>query len=178
MRESIKKRNKRKKERKKTKNKKIKNPHPNTEEHINKHIHGLMHYAHVAASRLTEILIFMFSILCTQLRDHWHSFYLVQICNPYQSFKCNNFAVQTFKPAATKFLVATAILVVTLDNMTTKFKLTGARAAQSVVCWAHCPVWCSFIGLTLLWASGRGDFSLGVNMASDSIPQKLFPMIV
>ena len=48
----------------------------------------------------------------------------------------------------------------------------GAKIAQLVVCWAHYPVWCSVAGSILLWASGRGDFSLGVNMGSDSIPQK------
>ena len=33
-----------------------------------------------------------------------------------------------------------------------------AGIAQSVVCWVHCPV-----DLIRLWASGRGDFPLGVN---------------
>ena len=43
---------------------------------------------------------------------------------------------------------------------------------QSVVCWARCPVY-SIVGSNLLWASGREDFSLGLNMGSDSIPPKL-----
>ena len=34
----------------------------------------------------------------------------------------------------------------------------GVRIAQSVVCWAHCLVWCRVAGWNLLWASGRGDF--------------------
>ena len=36
----------------------------------------------------------------------------------------------------------------------------GAGIAQSAVCWAHCPAWCSCMGLILLWASSRGDFPL------------------
>ena len=48
----------------------------------------------------------------------------------------------------------------------------------SAVCWAYCPVWCRGTGSILLWTSGRGDFSLGVNMGSDSIPPKLFSMRV
>ena len=48
----------------------------------------------------------------------------------------------------------------------------GTGIAQLVMCWACCPVWCSVACSTLLWASSRGDFSLGVNMGSDSIPQK------
>ena len=51
--------------------------------------------------------------------------------------------------------------------------IQGPRIAQSVVCWTRCPVWCSIVGSILRWASGRGDFSLGVNMGSDSISQKL-----
>ena len=47
---------------------------------------------------------------------------------------------------------------------------------QWVVCWACCPAWCSITGSTLLSASSRGDFSLGVDMGSDSIPWKLFQM--
>ena len=38
--------------------------------------------------------------------------------------------------------------------------LNGARIAQLAVCWARCPGWCSVAGLTFLWASSRGDFSL------------------
>ena len=41
---------------------------------------------------------------------------------------------------------------------------------QLVVVWACCPVWCSVVGLILLWVSSRGDFSLGFNVGSDSIP--------
>ena len=48
----------------------------------------------------------------------------------------------------------------------------GAGIAQSVVCWARCPAWCSVVGSVLLWASGRRDFPLGVNMGSDSIPHQ------
>ena len=47
------------------------------------------------------------------------------------------------------------------------------RIAQSVVCWAHFPVWCCVASSALLWASSRGDYSLGVNMGSNSIPKKL-----
>ena len=50
--------------------------------------------------------------------------------------------------------------------------LSGTRIAQSVVCRACCPAWCSVAGSTLLWFSSRGDFFLGVNMGSDSIPSK------
>ena len=42
------------------------------------------------------------------------------------------------------------------------------------MCWAHCPAWCNIMGWTLLWASGRGDFFLGVNKGSDSIPWNSF----
>ena len=56
--------------------------------------------------------------------------------------------------------------------------LLRAGIAQWVVCWARCPAWCSIMGLMLLWASGRGDFSLRVSMSSDSIPQKLLWMRV
>ena len=48
----------------------------------------------------------------------------------------------------------------------------GAGITQSVVCWARCPAWCSGMGSILLLASSKGDFSLGINMGSDSIPQK------
>ena len=47
---------------------------------------------------------------------------------------------------------------------------TGARIAQLVVCWARCPAWRSSAGLTLCWASSRGDYPLAVNMGSASIP--------
>ena len=50
----------------------------------------------------------------------------------------------------------------------------GAGIAQLEVCWIHCPAWCNIVSLTLLWVSGREDFSLGVNMGSDSIPQNSF----
>ena len=49
-----------------------------------------------------------------------------------------------------------------------------AGIAQSVVCWARCPAWCSAAGLTLLWVSCRGDFSLEVNVGSDSAPWNSF----
>ena len=49
----------------------------------------------------------------------------------------------------------------------------GAGIAQSVVCWACCPAWCSVAGLNLLWASDRGDVFLEVNMVYDSIPKTL-----
>ena len=48
--------------------------------------------------------------------------------------------------------------------------ITWAVTAQWVVRWAHCPACCSVAGSNLPSASGRGDFSLGVNMGSDSIP--------
>ena len=64
------------------------------------------------------------------------------------------------------------------SSVSSSGKQAGAWIAQSVVCWAHCPAWCSVAGWTLLWASGRGDFSLGANMGSDSIPLKLFQMRV
>ena len=59
---------------------------------------------------------------------------------------------------------------------------SGVGIAQLVVCWARCPAWCRVVGSILLW----GDFffpverifSLGANMGSDSIPPKLFRMIV
>ena len=54
----------------------------------------------------------------------------------------------------------------------------GARIAQLVSYLVCCPAWCSVMGSILLWASGCGDFSLGVNMASDSIPPKFFRMRV
>ena len=74
----------------------------------------------------------------------------------------------------------------------------GAGIAQLVVCWIRCPVWCSVAGYmcknltqngepqgyscgmqkkkkkSLLWASGRGDFSLGVNMVLTLFPQNSF----
>ena len=50
----------------------------------------------------------------------------------------------------------------------------GARTAQLVLCWTHYPAWRSITGSILLWAPGRGDFSLRVNMGSDSIPPELF----
>ena len=52
--------------------------------------------------------------------------------------------------------------------------VAGAGIAQSVVCWACCPEWCSAVDSIRLWASGGGDFSLGLNMDYDSIRQKLF----
>ena len=55
---------------------------------------------------------------------------------------------------------------------------SGAGIAQSVVCWVYCSAKCSVAGSTLLWASSRGNVSLGVNMISDSIPPKLFQMRV
>ena len=47
-----------------------------------------------------------------------------------------------------------------------------AEIAQWAVCWARCPAWWSAVGSNLLWISGRGDYSLGVNMGSESIPKK------
>ena len=44
--------------------------------------------------------------------------------------------------------------------------------AQSAVCWTDCPAWYSIMGLILLWTSGRGAVSFGINMGSDSIPPK------
>ena len=53
---------------------------------------------------------------------------------------------------------------------------SGAGIAQSVVSWASCLAWCSVVGSILLWASGRGDFTMGVNMGSDSTsPPTLTP---
>ena len=52
---------------------------------------------------------------------------------------------------------------------------SGAGIAELVVCWGRCPACCSVVDSVLLWGeffSGRGDFSLGVNMGSDSIPPK------
>ena len=66
------------------------------------------------------------------------------------------------------------ILTVTLPKERFSDWSEWARTAQSVVCWAHCPAWCSVTGSILLWASGRGDFSLGVNMVSGSIPPNSF----
>ena len=51
-----------------------------------------------------------------------------------------------------------ALPVVTHSGVSDLF--LGARIAQSVVCWAHCPALCSVVGLSLL----------GVDMGSDSIP--------
>ena len=51
----------------------------------------------------------------------------------------------------------------------------GGRDSSLVVCQTRCPAWCSILGSILLWGdifSGRGDFSCGVNMGSDSIPLK------
>ena len=53
-----------------------------------------------------------------------------------------------------------------------------ARVAQSAVCWARCPVWCSITCLNLFWAFIRWGFSLGHNIVSDSILSKLFRMRV
>ena len=50
----------------------------------------------------------------------------------------------------------------------------GPGIAQWVVCWARCPAWCSDAGLNLLGASGRRDFSLGVNMVLTPSPQNSF----
>ena len=67
------------------------------------------------------------------------------------------------------------------DALTTRpIRRSGKMGtAQSVVCWADCPAWHRVMGSNLLWGKifcGRGNFSLGVNMVSDSIPPKLFPM--
>ena len=48
--------------------------------------------------------------------------------------------------------------------------ITGPGTAQSVVCWACCPAWCSIMGSILLWTSGKGCFSFGVNMGSPKSP--------
>ena len=47
----------------------------------------------------------------------------------------------------------------------------GGGGAQSVVFWAPCTARCSVAGSNLLWASGRGDCSLVVNMSSESSPR-------
>ena len=47
---------------------------------------------------------------------------------------------------------------------------TGGRVA----CWVCCPALCSVEGSALLWAFGRGDFSLGGNVGPDSIPKNSF----
>ena len=54
----------------------------------------------------------------------------------------------------------------------------GAAIAQSVVCSARCPAWCSVAGSTLLWASGSGDFSLRLTWVLTPFPLKLFRMRV
>ena len=38
------------------------------------------------------------------------------------------------------------------------WRQVGTRIAQSVECWACCPVWCSIVGSILLRASSRGFF--------------------
>ena len=50
----------------------------------------------------------------------------------------------------------------------------GSRIAQSVLCWACCLVLCSIADSTLLWASGKRDFSLWVNMGSHYIAENSF----
>ena len=52
----------------------------------------------------------------------------------------------------------------------------SGRNSSLVVCWARSPASCNVVGSILLWGEffGRGDFSLGVNMGSDSIPQNSF----
>ena len=70
------------------------------------------------------------------------------------------------------------VLALGVGDLGIKPLFLGAQIAQLVVCWACCPAWCSITGLTLFWAFDRGDFSLGVNMGSDSIPPKLFRMRV
>ena len=42
------------------------------------------------------------------------------------------------------------------------FHWYGGWNSSLVVCWAHCPAWCSVVGLILLWGEffRRGDFSL------------------
>ena len=48
----------------------------------------------------------------------------------------------------------------------------GGAIAQWVVCWAHCPLWCSVVG-SILSQIPVGFFSLEANMGSDSIPPKV-----
>ena len=49
----------------------------------------------------------------------------------------------------------------------------GAGIAQLVVWWARCPAWCRFNPpLRIFSVYGIYNFSFGVNMGSDSIPQK------
>ena len=52
----------------------------------------------------------------------------------------------------------------------------GARIAQSVVCWAHCPAWCYVVGSTLLWASDREhSCSRWVNASNKNTPSMHHP---
>ena len=52
--------------------------------------------------------------------------------------------------------------------------LKGARIAQWLVCWAHCPAWCSVAGSILLWTSITGDFPLVLTWVLTPLPKNFF----
>ena len=45
--------------------------------------------------------------------------------------------------------------------------------AQSVVCWARCPAWCSVASSNLLWTSGTGCFPLELTWVLTPFPKTL-----
>ena len=50
----------------------------------------------------------------------------------------------------------------------------GAGTVQPVVCWARCPAWYSVASSSLLWATGRGFFSLGLTWFLTPFPPNSF----
>ena len=94
------------------------------------------------------------------------------------------FSQTNLSSAMTKHLGATSLLLLHYERALSHSKIflpsvrnsIAEQNSSFVVCWALCPAWCSIVGSTLLWGEvfQQGDFSLGVNMGSDSIPPKLF----
>ena len=83
-----------------------------------------------------------------------------------RALKSSRLAVRSGRVVGVALLTITCVVWFVASMVLTQW----AGIAQWVVCWARCPAWCSVAGSSLLWASGRGDVPLGVNMGSDSIP--------
>ena len=104
--------------------------------------------------------MYCFCSPCGRQREYLTFAYLKIKCNRYERGICFFNIFNALQHAASWSLQSEQNSTITSKR---QFGIT-----QSVVCWAHFPVWCSVTVLIHLWASRRGDFSLGINIGSDS----------
>ena len=70
-------------------------------------------------------------------------------------------SVKAATPRAQRLGISVIVIIV----------VVGARIAQSVVCWALCPVWCSVVGSILLKLLVEGSFPLELSCVLTSFPK-------